>query len=193
MLVVFTTDKILISQFFGPQLVTQYEVVMKIFALFTFAHALISAPLWPAYADAFHRKDNHWIRRMLNKQLILFFVFVVAVLIMVLIAKKIIFIWIGDNFAVSSDLILVIAIFVLVSIWNNIYAIILNGVGKTNVQLITAILAMFVNIPLAYVLVRAYGYGVSGVVVAATVSLLFSAVALPIQVFRFVLKEGSSD
>jgi len=192
-LVVFTTDKILITQFFGPQLVTQYEVVMKIFALFSFAHALISAPLWPAYSDAFHRKDNHWIRRMLIKQLMVFAVFVVAVIVMVLIAKKVIFIWIGGDLAVSIDLILVIAIFILVSIWNNIYAMVLNGVGKTNIQLITAVLAMLFNIPLAYVLVRGYGLGVSGVVVAATVSLLFSAVALPIQVFRSVLKEGFGD
>lgn len=192
-LVVFTTDKILISQFFGPELVTHYEVVMKIFALFSFAHALISAPLWPAYADAFHRKDNQWIKRMLFKQLVLFVFFVVAVLIMVLIAKKIILIWIGDDFAVPSNLILVIAIFVLVSIWNNIYAMILNGVGRTNVQLITAVLAMLFNIPLAYILVRVYGFGVSGVVAAATVSLLFSAVALPIQVFRSVLKENSGE
>lgn len=192
-LVVFTTDKILISQFFGPQLVTQYEVVMKIFALFSFAHALISAPLWPAYSDAFHRKDNYWIKQMLIKQLMVFAVFVVSVIVMVLIAKKVILIWIGDNLTISTNLILVIAIFVLVSIWNNIYAMILNGVGKTNVQLITAVLAMLSNIPLAYVLVRVYGLGVSGVVVAATVSLLFSAIALPIQVFRSVLKENSGE
>lgn len=192
-LVVFTTDKILISQFFGPQLVTQYEVVMKIFALFSFAHALISAPLWPAYADAFHRKDKRWIRRMLNKQLMVFAFFAFAVLVMVLLAKKIILIWIGEDFTVSSGLISVVAIFVLVSIWNNIYAMILNGVGRTNVQLITAVLAMLLNIPLAYILVKVYGLGVSGVVAAATVSLLFSAVALPLQVFRSVLKEGSGE
>jgi O-antigen/teichoic acid export membrane protein len=192
-LVVFTTDKILISQFFGPQLVTQYEVVMKIFALFSIAHALICAPLWPAYADAYHRKDNRWIRSMLHKQLVLFAAFVFAVLIMVLMAKKIILIWIGEGLNVSSDLILAIAVFVLISIWNNIYAMILNGVGRTNVQLVTAILAMVFNIPVAYVMVRGYGLGVSGVVVAATVSLLFSAVALPIQVFRSVLKEGSVE
>lgn len=189
-LVVFTTDKILISQFFGPKLVAQYEVVMKIFALFSFVHALISAPLWPAYADAFYRKDNCWIKRMLSKQLMLFAVFVLAILITFLISDKLILLWVGEDFPISNNLISAVACFVIVSIWNNIFAMILNGAGKTGVQLITAILAMLVNFPMAYLLVKVYGFGVSGIIIAATVSLSFSAVFLPLQVFRFILKDN---
>lgn len=189
-LVVFTTDKILITQFFGPQEVTQYEVIMKLFGLFSFAHALISAPLWPAYADAFHRKDKVWIGGMLTKQLLLFIVFVVGVLVMMLIVDRVVSIWVGDAFSISYGLVIAVAVFIVVSIWNNIFAMILNGIGKTNVQLVSAVLAMLVNIPLAFVLVKILDFGVGGVVMAAVISLSFSAICLPLQVFYLLKKEN---
>jgi len=61
-LVIFTTDKILITQLFGPQYVTSYDIVFKLFSIITMAYALIAGPLWSAYTDAYHRGDLVWIR-----------------------------------------------------------------------------------------------------------------------------------
>ena len=33
----------------------------KLFSVITFAHALVSGPLWSAYTDAYHRGDFVWI------------------------------------------------------------------------------------------------------------------------------------
>lgn len=138
-LVVFTTDKILITQLFGPEHVAEYEVVFKLFSVVTFLHTLISSPLWSAYTDAYHRGDNEWIKKMLRTQLKLYVVVVFGLCCLCFLAKPIIGVWIGSDFNVSKSLVVFVAIFVAVSTWNNVFAIMLNGVGLVKVQLYTAL------------------------------------------------------
>lgn len=185
-LVVFTTDKMLITQFFGPQQVTQYEVVFKLFSVITILHALISAPLWSAYTEAYHRGDIDWVEKMLRKQLLIFAGIAALVLLFVLLARPIIGLWIGGELAVSSPLILAMGLFVLILTWNNVFAMLVNGIGKIQAQLYTAVSAMVLNIPLAIFFTKYLGLGLSGIVLATCVSLLLAAVVLPIQVHRII-------
>lgn len=185
-LVIFTTDKILITQLFGPQYVTQYEVVFKLFSVITFAHTLISAPLWSAYTDAYHRGDFAWIKHMLHKQMMIFGGIVLAVIIVGMGAKSVIALWIGRELEVSLPLVVTMGLFVMVSTWNNVYAMLVNGIGKIKAQIYTAVIAMLLNIPLALIFTKYFTLGISGVVLATCVSLLFAAVVLPIQVHRMI-------
>lgn len=191
-LVVFTTDKILITQLFGPEHVAEYEVVFKLFSVITFVHGLVCSPLWSAYTDAYHRKDTIWIVCMLRTQFKLYGVVVICLVTLFFLAPFIISVWIGREFPVSGSLVALVALFVAVTTWNNIFAVMLNGAGAVRVQLYTAVAAMVVNIPLALLLVKFFGMGVGGVVLAATLSLLFSAVLLPVEVFRLLGEEAKS-
>lgn len=185
-LVIFTTDKMLIAQLFGPEYVTQYDVVFKLFSVITFAHTLISTPLWSAYTDAYHRGDMAWIKRMLHKQLIVFVGVILSVIVVGFLARPVIAIWIGHEINVSYPLIIAIGLFVLVSTWNNIYAMFVNGIGDIKIQLYTAVIAMFLNVPLSIIFVKYLGLGLSGIVIATIVSLSLAAIALPIQVNRIM-------
>ncbi|EED35201.1 polysaccharide biosynthesis protein [Luminiphilus syltensis NOR5-1B] len=185
-LVIFTTDKMLITQLFGPQYVTQYEVVFKLFSAIIFLHGLISGPLWSAYTDAYHRDDFQWIEGMLGKQLIIFAGFVIMVIMLCLTAKPIIALWIGRELAVPLPLILTTSMFVLIFLWNSIFAMLVNGIGKIKLQLYTAIVAMLVNIPISMFLVKHLDMGLSGIVLGTICSLIFAAVALPIQVYYLI-------
>lgn len=185
-LVVFATDKVLIAQFFGPEYVAEYEVVFKLFSVITFFHTLISYPLWSAYTDAYCRGDNKWIRKMLRTQLKVYVFVILSLVLLAFLAEFIINFWIGSVFNVSNSLIGFVAFFVAVSSWNNVFAMILNGMGVVKVQLYTALAAMVLNIPLAFLLVKGFGMGAGGVVLAASISLFFSAVFLPVQVFKLV-------
>jgi len=185
-LVIFTTDKILITQLFGPEYVTQYDVIFKIFSVITFAHTLISAPLWSAYNDAYHRGDMTWIRNMLHRQQLIYAGVIVSVLIIGLLMQPIISIWIGRDMHVSSSLVMAVGASVLIAAWNNIYAMFVNGISEIKIQLYTAVVAMFLNVPLALIFVKYFGFGLSGIVMATVVSLSLSAVFLPIQVYRLM-------
>lgn len=185
-LVMFTTDKILITQMFGPESVTQYDVVYKLFSIVTFAHAMVSAPLWSAYTDAYQRGDLDWIRKMLGKQLKIYLGVVVGVCLLALLAKTILTMWVGPQILVEGGLIVAMGIFIAISIWSNIFAMLVNGIGKIKPQLYTAVIAMLINIPLSVMLAKYTPLGLSGIVVGTTCSLLFASIVLPLQVKRLL-------
>lgn len=181
-LVIFTTDKLLITQLFGAQYVTQYDVVFKLFGVITMVHGLVSAPLWSAYTDAYHNKDFAWVAATLRRQLAVFSVLILAIIALSLAAKPILVAWVGEEIEVPNLLIASMGVFTLISCWNNIFAFFLNGAGIIRVQLYTAVIAMLINIPLAIMLTRVLHFGLDGVVWSTCVSLTIFAVIGPIQV-----------
>ena len=191
-LIIFTTDKILITQLFGPQYVTQYDVVFKLFSIVTLLHGLVTAPLWSAYTDAYHRDDFSWIKATLHKQLLIFAGIVFATIVLGLFVNFIIKIWVGNDLEVSSSLVLSMGVFIIISTWSNIFAYFLNGIEKIRVQLYTAVIAMLINIPLSIILVNYFGFGVSGIVWATCLSLLIFAVIGPMQVVSILAAAKST-
>lgn len=191
-LVIFTTDKMLITQLFGPQHVTHYEVVFKLFSIVMFAHGLISTPLWSAYTDAFHRADFEWIGRMLRGQLSIYALIILLIGVLMVMADKIIALWIGKDFSIPAELVLMMALFVALSTWNNIYAMFVNGIGQIKIQLYTSIIAMAMNIPLSIFLAQHTGLGTSAIVLGTVCSLALPAVVLPVQVAHLMRRSTSA-
>lgn len=190
-LVIFTTDKILITQIFGPQYVTQYEVVFKLFGVISLVHTLITAPLWSSYTDAYHRGDFVWIKAILRKQFMIFGAIVLAVMIMVSMAKPIIALWIGNDLEISMPLVISMGGFILISTWSNIFAYVVNGIGQIKLQLFTAIIAMIMNVPLAIYFTKYLEFGINGIVLATCACLSLFATLGPIQVY-LILKGKNS-
>jgi O-antigen/teichoic acid export membrane protein len=190
-LVIFTTDKILITQLFGPTYVTQYDVVFKLFSVITVLHGLATAPLWSSYTDAYHRNDFHWISTTIRAQLKLFMLIVLATAILGITAPYIIQLWVGEEIIVPNMLIFSMFLFIIVSTWSNVFAYALNGIGEIKIQVITASIAMLINIPLSIILVKIFGFGVHGVLLATCLSLSIFAVAGPVKV-RSILANHSA-
>lgn len=185
-IVIFTTDKILITQLFGPEYVASYDVVFKLFSVITIVHSILMTPLWSAYSDAYHRGDIEWIKNSLFRQLQFFILIILGTIVLTFIAKYIITLWIGKNFIVDDNLIYAMAIFVIVSTWNNIFAYIINATNELNIQIITSLIAMFTNIPLSFILVKYYNLGVEGIIYGTICSLLLFAVLGSMQTFRLI-------
>jgi O-antigen/teichoic acid export membrane protein len=190
-LVIFTTDKILILQLFEAKLVTAYEVVFKLFTLILLGHSLFCAPLWSAYTDAYHRNDIHWIKTTMRRQILIYFPVAIAILLLAGFADTIIIIWVGDNIIIPDGLVLMVAAFTMLATWNNIYATMINGTGLIQVQMYTALFGLIINIPLSIYFATYMGMGVSGIVAGSFFSLLPGGVLLPIQVYT-ILKNGNN-
>lgn len=192
-IVIFTTDKILITQLFSPSLVTQYEVVFKLFSIITLIHSLITSPLWSSYTDSYVRRDFVWIKKILRFQFIIFALIIVAVILLVMMTKSIISIWIGNSIGVSMPLIISMGAFVIISTWNNIFSFFVNGIGKIKPQLYSSVIAMLLNIPLAILLTKYFGFGVNGIVWSTCISLSFFAFLGPIQTYYLLTRESLKD
>jgi O-antigen/teichoic acid export membrane protein len=96
-LVIFATDNMIITQVLGPEQVTPYNVVFKLFSIITIGHGIIVAPLWSAYTEAYAKGDIKWIRNTLKKLNMLMIPIIIFVLILIIFARDIINIWVGPH------------------------------------------------------------------------------------------------
>lgn len=183
-LVIFQSDSIIISHFLNPSEVTPYSVVYKYFSIITTIVALILTPFWAAYSEAYSKKQYDWIRMILKKQFKYFFGIIFLVLIMLFASRYLIEIWVGNRLVISLSLIISMAVFTIINVWNIIICTFLNGINKIKVQLVTCVLGLIINIPLSIFFVKIYGVG--GVLMATSVSLLFTSVFCGMQVFKIL-------
>lgn len=187
-LIIFMTDKILISQLLGPEYVTQYEVIFKLFSVFIIIHGLVLAPLWPAYSDAYQKGDLDWIRSNIKQQIRLAFVLFFAAFFLAAVGPMIVKLWVGNKVTSPSSLYYLFALFIVFSVWSNVFSYFVNSINRINLQLYTSIVAAIINIPLSIYFVKVSRLGLEGIVLATIISLSIFSILGPIQVFN-ILKE----
>ncbi len=189
-LLIFTVDSFMILQLLGPTHVTTYNIVYKLFSVFIAGFGIIMTPLWSAFTNAYHREDKIWVLKTIKNLNILLIPLIFALLIFNIYYQSIINIWMPkySNIVPPRNLIFVFSFFVLISIWNNIYAYFLNGISETKVQTRTAIIGGILNIPLVFLFVKYLNFGLSGVVLSMCFSLLPFSIFGPKEAFRFINK-----
>ena len=192
-IVLFTTDRLIISQLLGPEFVTPYDIVFKLFSAVTIVHGIVIAPLWASYADAFHRGDYTWMRNMMRKQLHVYVMLFLGTLLLCLFAPSIISIWIGDVELLDVRIIYSLAIFVLLLTWSNVFSYLLNGLSETRLQIQAAIIASIINIPLSIFFVNVFGMGVDGVVMASVVSISIFSILGPFKVYSLLYNNTDNN
>jgi len=186
-LVIFMTDKILITQYLGPKYVADYETVFRLFSLLTVAQGLMLTPLWTAYTDAYHKKDFLWIRAKLIFQLKIVFFILFCAIVLALIAPWIIDTWMLGEIKPDKRLIWIMVFFIFISTWNNVFAYYQNAINDLNLQFFICLFIPFLNLALS-VYFLSNGLGTSSVVMASIVSLGFYSILGPIFVLRGIGK-----
>jgi O-antigen/teichoic acid export membrane protein len=190
-IVIFTTANMVITRILGPQEVTPYQLVYKLFNIFTIASGLVVAPLWSGFTDAYHKKDAAWIKSTMKKMLILMIPLTLGVAAMIFLCRPIIRVWIGKDVGASTLLIVLMGVNAVQISWNSIFTVFVNGVGKLNWNLYTSVIGGIINIPLSIYFARNLGLGSSGVILGTIVSLALGTIALPWQSYVIIKKELS--
>lgn len=183
-IIVFTTSNIILTQVIGPEEVTIYNICFKYFNIITLAFNLILAPMWPAYTNAYTLGDYKWIKNGIKKSVLIWGVLSLGTIIMLVLSPIAYEIWIGDSVNIPFKLSLVMAIYVIVGNWNNIFAQMLAGVGKIRLSIINSIFNAAIFIPLGIYLSKSIG--VVGVCIAMSLTILTSTFWQPIQSLKIV-------
>ncbi len=191
--ILFSTDRFIVIQLFDPKDVVNLDVALKLFSAITIIHGVIVTPLWPAYSDAYHRKDYCWLNSMLKKQTKVFFLVTIMTLFLFLFSNHIFDFWLGGNFEIKFELIASVALFVTIQVWNNVYAVFLNAVNKLKLQMYTSIFALIFNIPLSIFFVKYLEFGVYGVILGTIVTLFAFSILGPIEVHKILAKKVTLD
>ncbi len=186
-LIIFATDNMIITQLLGPEQVTPYNVVFKLFSIITIGHGIIVATLWSAYTEAYVKGDIKWIKKTLSKLNILMIPIIIGVFTLIIFSRAIINIWVGSNIKFSFLLPVLMGIYVIISVWNNIYLYFVSGIGRIDLQMYTAILGALINIPLSIYFAKYLNMGISGVILGTIFSISLFSLTIPIQT-HFILK-----
>jgi O-antigen/teichoic acid export membrane protein len=190
-MILFATDRVLVSWLLGPEDVVNYEAAFKIFALITIFHSILMNSYWSSFTQAANRGEWNWIRQRMRGLVIMMIPIVVIAVLLALLARPLISIWLGDSVVSGIWLYWTFAAYAVLSSWSNIFAYFVNGIGRVNLQLASALFAAGINIPLSIFFVRHYNMGVTGVVLATVISLSFFSVLGPIQT-RHILGEAGA-
>ena len=188
MLVILTTDNMLITKYIGANEVTTYSIVSKLFQILLILEGLISAPMWTLFIDAYVKKDKKWIKKAFINLNLLFLLLILGVIIMIYIFPYIVKIWIGQEFIYPRYLILFWGLFILNRVYGDIYMIFINATGRIKLQMYLYILGAIVNIPLTIYFIKDLNMGSSGAILATNICMLPLAIIMPIQAY-YILKE----
>lgn len=183
-LVLFMTSNIIITQMFGPESVTPYNIAFKYFSLINTGFTIVITPIWSAVTDAYTNGDLFWIRKTMRRLLYIWLVGVGLTVIMVLASNYVYTLWVGDEIHIPFLLSVLCGIYVSISNWNNIFAYFINGVGKVRLQLYSAILSGTIFLPLAFYLSSILG--IAGILLALSLCLMLSAILSPIQYWKII-------
>ncbi len=181
-LVVFSTSNFLISHLFSPTDVTSYNIAFKYFNIVTMAFQIMVAPLWPAYTDAYSKRDYEWIKRTTRKMCGLWVLMSVGVVCMVAISSFFYHLWVGNAVYVPWKITLTCALYVILFTWYNVFMYVINATGKVRLQMYYSIVSMIITIPIAIYISRFIGP--SGVVVGMIVGILPSVIFAPWQYYK---------
>ena len=173
-LVIFGSANIFISHYCGPEQVTVYNVSFKLFNVLIIIYTILISPLWNAYTDAAVKGDYEWIGRSFRRSLLLWFLSVVAGLVMLALSSMFFKLWIGDSVDIPLSVSVCVCIYVCMFNFNNCVTYLINGLNKIRVQIITSVIATLLYLICIYVIKDRYG--VIGISLAMTAAYLFMAV-----------------
>lgn len=175
-LIVFNSDNLVITHYLGASDVTPYSVAWRLTGYASMMQSLLIPALWPAFAEAYHRRDLSWVRinyrRIMNGSI--FAVGLVALGIG-LFGRQIIRIWAGPVAVPNAALLWSMCFWaVLVSVTIN-QALLMAATQRIQLQAITASLAAVANLIASIILVQRIG--AIGVLVATIGSYLIFILA----------------
>jgi len=183
-IVIYQTSNIIIAQIGGPEDVTIYNIAFKYFAVATMVYSIVITPFWSAFTDAFAVKDFKWMKNTLQKLRNISYLVMILVVVMTLLSGFAYRLWVGDLVYVRPSISIIMAVYVIITIWNSLHSLLLNGMGKIKLQLYVSLIGTFVNIPMAIFLGQKFG--IEGVIASALLLNIISAIYSPIQVNKII-------
>lgn len=185
-LILYSTDNMIITRFFGPTYVTPYNTSYVAFGIVNGLFGAMISPLWSKYTVASEQKNYKWIKQTvikLDKTLP-----IIAVLLVIgsFLFEPISQIWLHKNLVYDTGLVQCMALYYFLTIWGSIYSNVLNGMSKVNLQLVLGIMAAVFNIPLSVFLGKSCDMGTTGVCLATGICMLFINIPVTISTHKLL-------
>lgn len=187
--VLYYFTNILISYVSSPYQVTSYNLAYKYLNVAMLVYSLVTAPLWPAYTDAYAKKDYNWMKSTLSRMFKIMLMSIGLCIIMVFTSPFVYEIWFGDKADVPFIMTVIVAVYTCVYCWMNLYGTVIVGMGTVSIQAIITVIGMIIHIPLSLLLGRYIG--AYGVITSMVIINIFYAIVFQIQVSKILSMKAS--
>lgn len=151
-LVLFSTTNLIISNKFGPDKVTNYNIAYRYFSIIPMLFSIVLTPLWSATTEAYYKKDYVWIKNSVKKVNALLILTALVLVLMVLLANYVYKIWIGRTIEISQTMNVAMAIYIYIIVASLSYSSFINGIGKLRLQVVNTVTVALVFLPLTFFL-----------------------------------------
>ncbi len=185
-LVIFSTSNLIISNMFGPDMVTKYNVAFRYFNVIPMLFTIVLTPIWSATTEAYANREYTWILESMKKVKLMLFGTTLVVALMLFLSDWVYSVWVGKDILVPFSLSMAIAIYIVILVASLSYSSFLNGLGKLRVQMINILVSSILFLPITFVLGNLFG--ITGVVISLTLVNL-SGLVLNIIQFKLVLSD----
>ena len=179
-IVIFQTNNIIIAQVAGPEDVTVFSIAYKYIGIALMIFSVILSPYWSAYTEAYTKKDYQWMKVSLKSLRIISYLFVAAVIVLVMLSSYVYKLWLGDLVSIPIPVSVSVGVYVSLLILVYLNTQILNGIGKVKLQLLSYTLATVFHVPLAIFL--GSKFGIIGVVFSACIFYVIISIVSIVQV-----------
>lgn len=183
-LISYMTSNILISQLFGPEEVTPFNITYKYFSIVITVFTIILTPFWSAITDAKVKNDYCWIKRIFNKLIGVWCLATGVIIILIFFAPIFYRLWIGDKVEIATSLTLLCGIYMSLNTICNLLAYVINGFGALKVSLWASVIQAVLYIPLA--IICGHWFGLKGILIALCIVCLLGLTWAPYQCYLLV-------
>jgi O-antigen/teichoic acid export membrane protein len=180
----FASDKLIIASLLGATAVASYSVYERVFGVGANLMLSMLVPIWPAYAEAWARKDRGWVRRALTRSLAISFagsvVFAVGIIFF---GSLIVSLWTRKDVPVEPIVLYCLGAWCVIQCIVNALSMLLNGLHMIKIQVAASVLTACVAIPLKFLLIGRIGPA-GGVLASSIAAVCFTLVPYVIVVWR---------
>ncbi len=179
LLVVNSTNQVLINTFFGGEAVVQYTVYYRLYYMAIMFFSLITQPTWSEISIKYGESNIRWIKKAYRFLLLISSVIVACTIAVTMALKKIFLVWLGSNNIVPVNYTtgIVFLIWIAIELVVMSSTCVANGMSKLRIQAVTVGAAAVLKVPVTFVLVSIWKDW-------ASIIVAHSIVLLPIAIFQ---------
>jgi len=185
-IVVFSSNNLIISKLLGSSEVTHFNILMQLFSTALIVFSLITTPYWSAFTEANISKDNQWIKSAIKKLLLFWLFFSLAIIVFSNFIPLITKFWLNLNFNYSPSLLYNFVFYAILLSYCSVFSIYLAGIGKLKISYYNAIFQIVTNLPITYMLAKILKLGLTGVILSININLLITCILFTIQVYKLI-------
>lgn len=187
-LVLFTTDNMLISHYFGSASVTPFSIADKIFNTAYTVLAAFLVPYWSRSTVAFAQNDYAWLSKSVKKVCKVGLLFLAGFTLLRVLFTPLVELWLGYVPNFENGIPTLMYLFYIAYSVLGIVCQFINGSGKVNIQLALYCFAGVVNIPFSIFLGVKCGMGTFGIRLASFILVLIQCIGLTINLMHLMSK-----